>query len=202
MSGEEYVAGIVGYGYGIENCCAMVRVKEADAFSGAIAGKVTDNAEVTDNFFVSDEIAGIDRVSYTGKAEPVSYKTLLDMEGIPVNFQKMKITFYADYEDVGSAECLFGGSVSLDKYPTIPAKEGFYADWDNKELTNVRLDEDVTVEYVRYLTTLAGSWIRENKQSSVLVDGMFVQEDELAVDKLGTDGVQVTLSESFSEEPH
>ena len=30
---------------------------------------------------------------------------------------------------------------------------------------------------------------------------MFVQEDELAVDKLGTDGVQVTLSDSFSEEP-
>lgn len=201
VSGEEYVAGIVGYGYGIDNCCAMVRVKEADAFSGAIAGKVTDNAEVTDNFFVSDEIAGIDRVSYTGKAEPVSYKTLLDMEGIPVNFQKMKITFYADDEEVGSAECLFGGSVSLDKYPTIPAKEGFYADWDNKELTNVRLDEDVTVEYVRYLTTLAGSWSRENNQSSVLVDGMFVQEDELAVDKLGTDGVQVTLSDSFSEEP-
>lgn len=201
VSGGEYVAGIVGYGYGVDHCCAMVRVKQADAFSGAIAGKITDNAEVTDNFFVSDEIAGIDRISYSGKAEPVSYKTLLEMEGIPANFRKMKITFYADDEEVGTAECSFGGSVSLDKYPTIPAKEGFYADWDNKELTNVRLDEDVTVEYVRYLTTLAGSWMRENNQSSLLVDGMFAKEDELTVDKLETDGVQVTLSDSFSEEP-
>ncbi len=193
VSGGEYVAGIVGYGYGIENCCAMVRVKECDAFSGAIAGKITDNAEVADNFFVSDEIAGIDRISYSGKAEPVSYGTLLEIEGLPTRFRNMKITFYADDEEVGTAECPFGGSVSVDKYPTIPAKEGFYADWDNKELTNVRLDEDVTVEYVRYLTTLAGTWMRENNQSSLLVDGMFAKEDELTVEKLGTDSVQVSL---------
>ncbi len=199
VSGGEYVAGIAGYGHGIENCCAMVRIKEADAFSGAIAGKITDDAEIADNFFVSDEIAGIDRISYSGKAEPVSYKTLLETEGIPARFRKMKITFYADEEEVGTAECSFGGSVPLENYPTIPAKEGFYADWDNKELTNVRLDEDVTVEYVRYLTTLAGSWMRENNQSSLLVDGMFAQEDELSVDKLGTDSVQVLLP--AAEEP-
>lgn len=199
VSGGEYVAGIAGYGHGIENCCAMVRIKEADAFSGAIAGKITDDAEIADNFFVSDEIAGIDRISYSGKAEPVSYKTLLETEGIPARFRKMKITFYADEEEVGTAECSFGGSVPLENYPTIPAKEGFYADWDNKELTNVRLDEDVTVEYVRYLTTLAGSWMRENNQSSLLVDGMFAQEDELSVDKLGTDSVQVVLP--GAEEP-
>lgn len=193
VSGGEYVGGIAGYGYGIENCCTMVRVKESDAFSGAIAGKVTDNAEIADNFFVSDEIAGIDRISYSGKAEPVSYNALLEIEGLPTRFRNMKITFYADEEEVGTAECPFGGSVALDKYPTIPAKEGFYADWDNKDLTNVRLDEDVTVEYVRYLTTLAGSWMRENNQSSLLVDGMFAQEDELTVEKLAADSVQVML---------
>lgn len=194
VSGGEYVAGIAGYGYGIENCCAMIKVKEAEAFSGAIAGKVTDNAEIADNLFVSDEIAGIDRISYSGKAEPVSYNTLLEAEGLPTRFRNMKITFYADDEEVGTVECPYGGSVALDKYPTIPAKEGFYADWDNKDLVNVRVDEDVTVEYVRYLTTLAGSWMRENNQSSLLVDGMFAQEDEITVDKLETADVQVSQS--------
>ncbi len=95
----------------------------------------------------------------------------------------MKITFYADDEEVGMTECSYGGSVALEKYPNIPVKEGFYADWDNKDLTNVRLDEDVSVEYVRYLTTLAGSWMRDNGQSSLLVDGRFLQEDELTVEK-------------------
>lgn len=193
VTGGEYVAGIAGWGNGIENCLAMVKVKEADAFSGAIAGKVSDNAEVVENYFVSDEIAGIDRISYSGKAEPVSYDTLLQTEGIPANFRRMKITFYADDEEVGTAECSYGGSVALEKYPNIPVKEGFYADWDNKDLTDVRLDEDVSVEYVRYLTTLAGSWMRENGQSALLVDGQFVQEDEVVVEKPGTNTLQVAL---------
>lgn len=200
VAGGEYVAGIAGWGNGIDNCLTMVKVKEAEAFSGAIAGKVSDHAEIADNYFVSEEIAGIDRISYSGKAEPVSYQTLLQAEGIPANFRKMKITFYADDEEVGRAECPYDGSVALDQYPNIPVKEGFYADWDNKELTNVRLDEDVSVEYVRYLTTLAGSWMRDNRQSSLLVDGMFAQEDELIVDKLETADVRVTLADSFTEE--
>lgn len=193
VAGGEYVAGIAGWGHGIENCLAMVKVKEADAFSGAIAGKLSSNAEIADNYFVSEEIAGIDRISYSGKAEPVSYQTLLQTEGIPANFRRMKITFYADDEEVGMTECSFGGSVALEEYPNIPVKKGYYADWDNKELTDVRLDEDVSVEYVRYLTTLAGSWMRENGQSSLLADGQFFQEDELSVEKLDVNAAGVTL---------
>lgn len=193
VAGGEYVAGIAGWGSGIEDCLTMVKVKEADAFSGAIAGKVSDHAELADNYFVSEEIAGIDRISYSGKAEPVSYQTLLQTEGIPASFRKMKITFYADDEEVGTAECPYGGSVALDQYPNIPVKDGFYADWDNKELTNVRLDEDVSVEYVRYLTTLAGSWMRDNGQSSLLADGRFLQEDELTVDKPDVNAADVKL---------
>lgn len=185
--GRDYVAGIAGYGNGIENCLAIVKVKEADAFAGAIAGKLTDSAEIAENYFVSDEIAGIDRISYSGKAEPKSYEELLQIEGIPASFRRMKITFYADEEEVGVKECPYGGSVSLEEYPKIPVKEGFYADWDNKELVDVRLDEDVTVEYVRYLTTLAGKQLRDSNQSVLLVDGMFSQEDEIAVESLGAD---------------
>lgn len=200
VSGGEYVAGIVGYGNGIENCCAMVNVKEADAFSGAIAGKVSDDAEIVNNLFVSDEIAGIDRISYSKKAEPVDYEGLLQVEGIPASFGRMKITFYADDEEVGIVECPYGGSVGLDMYPKIPVKEGFYADWDNKDLADVRLDEDVTVEYVRYLTTLAGSVMRENNQSVLLVDGVFSQEDEIGVKSLGTDeAVNLPGAETLEE---
>lgn len=200
VAGGEYVAGIAGWGNGMEGCLTIVKVKEADAFSGAIAGKVSDNAELADNYFVSEEIAGVDRISYSGKAEPVSYRTLLQTEGIPANFRRMKITFYADDEEVGTADCPYGGSVALDQYPNIPVKEGFYADWDNKELTDVRLDEDVSVEYVRYLTTLAGSWLRDNGQSSLLADGRFLQEDELTVDKLDVNAVRVALPQDEEAE--
>ena len=182
VSGEEYVAGIAGTGSGIKNCCAIVRVQDTTAFSGAIAGEIDGSKEVADNYFVSEEIAGIDRISYSGKAEPISYKEMLAIEGIPNRFRMMSISFYADEEEVKRVECPYGGSVPIELYPEIPTKQGFYADWDIKDLSKVLYDEDVTVEYVRYLTTLASEQMRPNNQSAILVDGMFKQEDTLNVE--------------------
>lgn len=181
VSGKEYVAGIAGSGSSIENCCAIVRIQESDAFSGAIAGDIDSSGTVAHNYFVSEEIAGIDRISYSGKAEPIGYQEMLGIEGIPNKFRMMMISFYADDEEVKTVECPYGGKVSLDLYPEIPVKPGFYADWDIKDLNNVLYDEDVTVEYVRYLTTLASEQTRPNAQSIILADGMFRQEDVLNV---------------------
>ena len=191
ISGGEYVGGIVGSGSGIENSCAMVRVKEAVAFYGAIAGDVNDEEAVLNNYFVSEEIAGIDRISYSGRAEPVAYQDLLAIEGLPARFHKMRITFYADEEVVGTLDCLYGSNVEAKEYPNIPVKEGFYADWDIKEIDRVIADEDVTVEYVRYLTTLAGSQLRDGGQSAVLVDGTFHVGDALEDTKCETAGIVI-----------
>lgn len=181
VSGEKYVAGIAGSGSGIKGCCAIVRIQDSTAFSGAIAGEIEGSKEVADNYFVSEEIAGIDRISYSGKAEPISYKEMLAIEGIPNRFRMMSISFYADKEEVKRVECPYGGSVPIELYPEIPTKQGFYADWDIKDLSKVLYDEDVTVEYVRYRTTLASEQMRPNNQSAILVDGLFRQEDMLNV---------------------
>ena len=49
-------------------------------------------------------------------------------------------------------------------------------------------DEDVTAEYVRYLTTLASGQTRGNGQSVLLADGMFKQEETLKVTGGSIDG--------------
>lgn len=179
VSGEEHVAGIAGYGSSMENCCAMVRVQDAAAFYGAIAGETDSSGTVSGNYFVSDELAGIDRISYSGKAEPVSYEGLLATEGLPDRFRMMSVSFYADNEEVKRVECPYGGDVLQDMYPDIPVKDGFYADWDIREIRNILYDEDVTAEYVRYLTTLASGQTRGNGQSVLLADGLFKQEAAL-----------------------
>ena len=181
VSGDEYVAGITGSGSDIEDCYAIVRLQDATAFAGAIAGEVDETGSVLSNYFVSDELAGIDRISFHGKAEPMSYEDMLEVEGIPDEFRKMVITFYADDVEVSRAECAYGGSVSEALYPDIPVKDGFYADWDVKELKDVKNDTDVTVEYVRYLTTLASMQKRNNKQSVILVDGEFEEDSTIQV---------------------
>ena len=181
VSGDEYVAGITGSGSDIEDCYAIVRLQDTTAFAGAIAGEVDETGSVLSNYFVSDELAGIDRISFHGKAEPMSYEDMLEVEGIPDEFRKMVITFYADDVEVSRAECAYGGSVSEALYPDIPVKDGFYADWDVKELKDVKNDTDVTVEYVRYLTTLASMQKRNNKQSVILVDGEFEEGSTIQV---------------------
>ncbi|MCM1387236.1 MAG: hypothetical protein NC231_07920 [Bacillus sp. (in: Bacteria)] len=184
VSGDEYVAGIAGAASSISDCCAMVRIQEATAFSGAIAGTVDEDGTIERNFFVSDEIAGIDRISYSGKAEPISYRNLLEIEGIPSRFRMMTITFYADDDEIETLEFPYGGIVMNTMYPEIPVKEGFYADWDIKGLRELTHDEEVTVEYVRYLTTIASEQTRANGQSVFLVDGTFEKEAVLTLDSM------------------
>lgn len=187
--GEEYVAGIAGSGSGMENCCAMVRIQDAAAFYGAIAGDTDGSGTVAGNYFVSDEVAGIDRISYSGKAEPIPYEEMLAVEGLPDQFRMMSVVFYADEEEVKKIACPYNSDVLSELYPDIPAKEGFYADWDIREIRNIVYDEDVTAEYVRYLTTLASAQTRENGQSALLADGMFRQEEKLEINHMPTEEV-------------
>ncbi len=74
LKGANYVGGISGNGNNIRNCLALVDIDGAESRYGAVAGNIGENGEVRNNFFVSDTLAGIDKVSYSRKAEPVSYK--------------------------------------------------------------------------------------------------------------------------------
>lgn len=78
LEGANYVGGIAGDGNNIRNCLALVDIKNAESRFGAIAGNVEDGAEIRNNFFVSDDLAGIDKISYSKKAEPVEYDKVLE----------------------------------------------------------------------------------------------------------------------------
>ena len=73
LDGNTYVGGITGDGMHIKDCLTLVSVNRAENWYGAISGHIAEKGEVRNNFFVSDDLAGIDRVSYTLKAEPISY---------------------------------------------------------------------------------------------------------------------------------
>ncbi len=77
LDGISYVGGIAGDGKNIRDCLSLVTVGSAENWYGAIAGHVYENGEVRNNYFVSDDLAGIDRVSYSFKAEPVSYEDVV-----------------------------------------------------------------------------------------------------------------------------
>ena len=139
LSGDKYVGGITGgsvsenvtgaYGL-VSGCYAMVDILQCRQFFGAIAG--ADGGEYTDCYFVSDSLQGINRVSYEGKAEPITYKQLLLVKGLPEAFEQADLTAADGNQDMYMAEsyltALAGEPVREDGRPIFLAEGQFPAD--------------------------------------------------------------------------
>ena len=135
LEGANYVGGIAGDGNNIRNCLALVSIEGAESRFGAIAGNVEDGAEIRNNFFVSDDLAGIDKISYSKKAEPVEYDKVLEGN----LFEAEKVITVEDAlseEDEGQVE---EKTVKLDtvQYSDVPS------DFKKLMVTFVLEDEDL-----------------------------------------------------------
>ncbi|MGM9601309.1 MAG: hypothetical protein ACI3W5_06970 [Faecousia sp.] len=84
LSGKKYIGGVVGSGVEedrkgesstVAACYAIVTVTDYKQYAGAISGYYA--GAFLENYFVSEELAGINRMSYSGKAEPITYDELL-----------------------------------------------------------------------------------------------------------------------------
>lgn len=139
ISGAKNVGGIAGYADTLQNCCSIVNAEATVGKKGAIAGQITsyditqndddEDAKVYGNYYVSDELYGIDNVSYIGVAEPISYEDLLAIEGLPNEFWHLKVTYRIEDTYLGTQELKFGESLANLNYPSIPEKDGFYGVW-------------------------------------------------------------------------
>nr|MCR4850371.1 hypothetical protein [Lachnospiraceae bacterium] len=202
LSSPEYTGGIAGDGNNISDCVSLVKIMGSDRWYGAIAGHISDEGLVRNNVFVSEELSGIDRVSYSRKAFPITYGELLkrydsdEEDPLPDDFLKMKITFVLDDEDsenngevIGTTELGYGERITINPPDIDSEKEGYYLDYEGALSDRMYTDERVSVRYVRYVTTLAGPVGSSGKQSPVLVDGMFKEGQTLeAVKEIDEEG--------------
>ena len=189
LSGEKYIGGIVGQGTDSDltdgsliaiNNRAIVSVLEGQQYVGAVSGG--QDGDFYGNLFVSDDLQGIDRLSRVGQAEPVTYETLLAQENVPDSFRKLTLTFKADGHIIKKISFDYGASFTLDDYPEIPQKNGYYAEWSTPVLDQLHTDTVVNVEYTPYIPSLSSSVTRENGRPVFFVDGFFG----------GSNAVQVT----------
>lgn len=203
LYGGKYVGGIVGsgvtesfsgYSSTVRNCYSMVEIKRASQYSGAISGIYS--GEYSENLFVSDSLAGIDRVSYYGKAEPISYQDLIKRRSIPDEFYHFVLEFVADGRILHSVKFEYGSSFDSSEFPEIPVKEGHYGYWDITSLQNLVFDTTVTVVYKPYTTTVEGDAYREDGREVFLVQGEFTENDKVTV-KEGCDVTDLNLIEKF-----
>lgn len=184
LSGGDYIGGITGKGYDIKGCYSLPSIYSSGSCLGAIAGDNDPDGRIYQNYFVSDDYAGINRVSYSGKAEPLSYNGLLSTEGMPAEFNRINVTFILDDNILDVKQYNFGDSIS-----TLPGdiSDGEYIlwDWDSARLNDLKCDTELIGQTAKYITTLAGLQLRESGQSAVLVDGRFVNGQVLSTELSG-----------------
>ena len=161
VSGKKNVGGIAGFADTVKDCYAMVDCSASTGRKGAIAGQTVDyddalneeEVKVSGNYYVGENLYGIDDISYAGIAEPISYEELLQKEGLPQEFRHLKVIFRVEDAYLGTQEVAFGDSLAGLEYPEIPEREGYYGIWpdcSDKMMTGNLLvegeyKEDVTV---------------------------------------------------------
>lgn len=192
VSGNQNVGGIAGYAESLKNCYSMSDVHAENGRVGAIAGQIAsyeiadaqaeEEPKVAENYYVGDDICGIDNISYIGIAEPISYNDLLMVEQLPVQFWHLKVIYKIEDTYLGSEEIEYGTVLNHLNYPQIPKKEGFYGVWqdvsDKKMIGTVVVEaeykENVTVvqSNMNDISTEEGS----RQKPFALVENIFTED--------------------------
>lgn len=191
LSGKKYVGGIVGSGVAeksdgsastVTGCWSLVDITGCQQYEGAVSG--ADTGTFTDNYFVSDTLAGINRQSFAGRAEPVSFDTLAAADGMPGGMTTFTLSFVSDGKVLTSRTFSYGASFDSSVYPPLPEKDGIYAHWDRTDLHGLHLDTVVTAVYDALLPTLSSEQTREDGRPVILAGGDFNDGDTMAATAL------------------
>ena len=181
LSGRKYVGGIVASGSRVADCLSMVEIADCTQFGGAIAGEIT--GDYSGNKFVSDTLAGVDRISYDGKAEQVTYAALCAEKNAPKAFKSLSLSCVANGKTLKKQNFTYGDSFTQEIYPEAPIADGCYVRWDKTVLTDLHFDTVVTAVYEPYVTTLAADE-GEDGRPTLLVEGKFREGDTLTAQSL------------------
>lgn len=185
LEGSSYIGGVAGQGKVIESSSTIVTADTGAACSGSIAGWVDfsdKSTHIANNYFVNDEMGGIDGISYDGVCERVSYEQLLTMHALPDEFRALTLTFVADGEVVDTISFSYGDSLKESDIPAVPDKNGISGVWEPFDYENLCRSETVEAQYNPRQTVVASEAAREGSPLSlVLAEGTFAQNTTLSL---------------------
>lgn len=186
LSGKQYVGGIVGAGTAeksdggastVADCWSLVDITACQQYEGAVSG--SDAGTFERNYFVSDTLAGINRQSYGGRAEPAAFAVMAENAAVPDSMKRFTLSFVEDGAVISSRSFDYGDSFDSSVFPALPVREGSYAHWDRSDLRDLRFDTVVTAVYDAYMPALACQQSREDGRSVILAEGLFSDDNSL-----------------------
>lgn len=183
LIGKDYIAGVAGKGYRIENSYTLSPVQSSGGYIGGIAGDLYSDGSLKSNYFVSDSLGGLNGISYGNKAEAITYANLIATPNIPEIFNSMYVKFYIEDVLIYNQQVDFGGIIHKQDYPELPVKDGYYGDWELIDTSKIVSDLKIDAEYVLNRKTLSSD-IKTGAISKILVNGNYTDEEYLVVNNI------------------
>lgn len=196
ITGSDYVGGIAGQGLILTDNAAILDAYDCSERCGSIAGFVDfsdENSEVLRNSFVDRGIAGIDGISYTGKAAPVDFDKFAAIAG---STAVIDVKFIVDGDVISTVAVNYGGALRASDFPEIPAKDGCFAEWTDFDSSFITFPVEVEAIYTPYVTVIESGEQSENGFPLVLADGLF---DDGSTLKVSTQSSNVFPPDNNSE---
>lgn len=179
LSGRNYIGGIAGIADTVMDCYSLVDITDSQSYFGAISG--TTDGEFEGNYFVSDELSGLNGASYKGAAEPIPYQQLISIPNIPKEFRTFTLKFIADDNVVDKIEFSYGDTIDESELPEIPAKDDCYAKWNYDSLEDLHIDKEIEAEYFTVIKNVRSDNCRDGGKPIWLAEGIFTEDDTLPV---------------------
>ncbi|MDE6203032.1 MAG: hypothetical protein K2G19_06090, partial [Lachnospiraceae bacterium] len=180
LSGISQIGGIAGYASSITDCYSMVNIKEGETYLGSIAGKTDSDNTLKNNFFVQGCPAGVDGISYEGKAQPLAYEEFMEVPDLPAIFKSIYLTFTAQDKTVAVITLEYGDTFHTEDLPPVPVKEGCIGKWSDFDSDAITFDQQIEAIYSEYAATIE-SIQTVGQRPILLVEGQFSPEDTLMV---------------------
>ncbi|MCM1525340.1 MAG: hypothetical protein NC120_12890, partial [Ruminococcus sp.] len=193
VSGREYVGGIAGYSHDMSGCRSFVVIEDGAERIGAVSGYA--DGESTDNVFIDSGAGGIDGISYSGKAFPVSYDDMAGLDGIPDDFLSFALVFTADGETVDNIPVNYGESLPEERIPAVPEKDGVFGKWEEFDYGSITFSAEIEAVYSKYVTAVESEEKRENGLPVIVLEGSFSDSDR--VEAHAADGAENSASETW-----
>ncbi len=190
ISGKKYVGGITGFGTTVSGCLALSTWdEEPEERFGAIAGAVNTDSEtqkvkmsnIKGNYFLEGDIEGIDNISYTGVAEPLSYSSLINHSGAPSDFRHLKVSFEVDDEKLGEQELSYGDSLKDITFPKGEYRKGYYIEWPDVTDMVMKGNYVITGEYkVTQKTVESKDTYEDTNKKLALLGGSYGNDAQIS----------------------
>ncbi len=192
LTGENYVGGVAGFGKNISGCSTLMNLNADGNCVGAIAGELDEEGEASSNYFVHESAAGIDGISYEGKAEALSYEDFMKRDGVPAEFSSFTATFTANGEVVKTIVFAYGASIDESEIPECPVVEGNYGRWPDFDYNNLTFDVEIRAEYTESASSVSGDLLNDDGTPVVILEGVFDPAAKAVVTPSNIEGPEVT----------